>query len=428
MSRLRIFFYLLLLFPTLSWASAGYISPISVGHLVWLLMASILVIFMTVPGIALFYGGLSQKKHALSLVAQCFILGSIVSLLWVAIGYSLTFGSAAPFIGNLQELLLNHIPLFAHVEAGNRVVFVLFQMGFAMLTVAIITGGIVGRMRLGPLIIFIILWSIFAYYPIAHWFWGYGWIENLGVLDYAGGAVVHINAGIASLVAAIMLGKGETFSKQKLPAHNTMLVVLGTAILWVGWFGFNAGSSLHFSHAPTVSLITQIAACSGLLTWTTLAWLLNGKASVTDVCSGALAGLVAITPAAGYVGIGGAFGIGFLSCLACFFLIRMKYLLHYDDTLDAFGIHGISGITGSLLTALFYSPLLGGRASADYSIGHQFLMQLFGTVTAIVWSGLVSFLILRGIKCVSKLRVDPEKEQIGLDYAHFGETQETQGG
>jgi Amt family ammonium transporter len=408
--------------PLVTFAT-GRLTAVDVGHLDWMLVASVLVIFMTMPGLALFYSGLAERKNSLSLVMQCMILSALTSLLWIGIGFSLTFGGANLWIGDFSNSFLSQFVLFGAGDSAKKVVYVLFEMGFAIITVAIITGGVIGRMKLISLLLFAFLWQIIAYYPIAHSVWSNGWLQQLGVLDYAGGSVVHINAGVASLVAAIMVGRRQAFSKHELYAHNHMFVILGTAILWFGWFGFNAGNTMYFIHAPSVAIVTQMSACSAVLVWALLGWIVNGRTPISGICSGALVGLVAITPAAGYVGLPGAIAIGAASSAACFFLIRLKHHLGYDDTLDAFGIHGIGGIIGSLLTGVFFAKTLGGRGHVGFTLGNQLWVQFVGVVATIVWSGLVSFVVLYLLKQTVGLRVKPETERLGLDRVHLGEEQ-----
>jgi Amt family ammonium transporter len=416
---------LLCFLPNLSFASYDKLvyAPLEMtgnGHVAWELVASILVIFMTIPGIVLFYGGFVRRKNVLSMLSQCFIITALASLLWVIIGYSLAFTPAYPFVGGFKNIFLQQVPLFHNAASGELVVFIFFQMGFSIISSAIIIGSFAERIKFSAVLVFSILWQLFVYYPIAHWVWGGGWLDKLGVLDYAGGSVVHINAGVAGLVAALIVGKRIGFNRDnKLDHPNILLVGIGTAFLWVGWFGFNAGSAFEFMKAPTVALMTQIAACAALLTWMTLSWIFTGKPSVIGTMLGAVTGLVAITPASGYVGLFGAICIGIISSAICFFLIKLKYWFNYDDSLDAFGIHGIGGIVGSILTGIFFSKALGGIGHPGFSMGYQVVVQLIDVGAVIVWSGTISAILLFFINWAMGLRVPPEAEEAGLDVTEY---------
>ncbi|MFC7288484.1 ammonium transporter [Herminiimonas glaciei] len=401
-------------------------SKISAGDTAWLLASTALVLFMTIPGLALFYAGMVRKKNVLATMAHSFAVTCLVTVIWVVIGYSLAFTPGSPYIGGLDRVLLNGME-FAK-EAGKvsvseiaptipESVFIMFQMTFAIITPALITGAFAERMKFSALLMFITLWSIFVYAPVAHWVWEPGgWLATRGVLDFAGGTVVHINAGVSGLVAAIIIGPRLGFGKEPMPPHNLVLTVIGASMLWVGWFGFNAGSAVAADgRAGMAMLATQIATAVGALAWMLIEWLRRGKPSVLGLVSGAVSGLVAITPASGFVGVSGALVIGAAAGLACYWgATTLKSKLGYDDSLDVFGVHAIGGIVGALLTGIFAVESIGGAQS---SFGNQ----AFGVIVTVVFSAVMTAIILGIVSALVGLRVTPEAELEGLDLEQHGE-------
>ncbi|MNS34726.1 Ammonia channel precursor [compost metagenome] len=401
-------------------------SKISAGDTAWVLAATALVLFMTIPGLALFYAGMVRKKNVLATMAHSFAVTCLVTVIWVVIGYSLAFTPGSPYIGGLDRVLLDGMEF---VKASGKVsvseiaptipesVFIMFQMTFAIITPALITGAFAERMKFSALLIFITLWSIFVYAPVAHWVWEPGgWLASRGVLDFAGGTVVHINAGVSGLVAAIIIGPRLGFGKEPMPPHNLVLTVIGASMLWVGWFGFNAGSAVAADgRAGMAMLATQIATAVGALSWMLIEWLRRGKPSVLGLVSGAVSGLVAITPASGFVGVSGALVIGAAAGLACYWgATTLKSKLGYDDSLDVFGVHAVGGIVGALLTGIFAVESIGGAHS---SFGNQ----AFGVIVTVVFSAVMTALILGIVSALVGLRVTPEAEIEGLDLEQHGE-------
>ncbi|SDV48261.1 ammonium transporter [Chitinasiproducens palmae] len=402
-------------------------SKISGGDTAWMLVSVALVLFMTIPGLALFYGGMVRKKNVLSTLMQSFAITCAMTIVWMVIGYSLAFTPGNAFIGGFSRAFLSGVsfvkgdPTMLSVShlapAIPETVFLMFQMTFAIITPALITGAFAERMKFSAMLVFMVLWSIIVYAPIAHMVWEpTGWLASDGVLDFAGGTVVHINAGVAGLVCAIVLGKRIGYGREVMAPHNLVLTVAGTAMLWVGWFGFNAGSALAADgRAGMAMLTTQIATAAAALVWMFAEWLTRGKPSVLGIASGAVAGLVAITPAAGFVNVMGALIIGIVAGAVCFWSATwLKHKLGYDDSLDAFGVHGIGGIVGALLTGVFVVPAIGG-------VDGSFLTQLKGIVVTIVYTGVVSFILLKIIDVVIGLRVTEEGEREGLDIVLHGE-------
>ncbi|PKM07635.1 MAG: ammonia channel protein, partial [Gammaproteobacteria bacterium HGW-Gammaproteobacteria-5] len=400
-------------------AQAQTQSPDS-GDTAWLLVATAFVLMMILPGLALFYGGLVRSKNILSVLMQCFAITALVSLLWVFYGYSLAFDTTgmvagefglASVIGGLANLGLIGVSRDALTGTIPESLFVAFQLTFAAITPALIVGAFAERMRFGPLLAFVTLWFTFSYLPIAHMTWAGpgGLFWDWGVLDFAGGTVVHINAGVAGLVACLVVGARRGWPHQPMPPHNLGYTVIGASLLWVGWFGFNAGSALAANGSAAMALlVTQIATAAAALAWMAIEWRLHGKASVLGIATGAVAGLVAITPAAGSAGPLGAIVIGGASGVLCFLAAaRLKRRLGYDDSLDVFGVHGVGGIVGALLTGVFADAALGGVGLAEgVSIGKQVLSQAAAISVTIVWSALVAWLSLRLIALFSPLRVD----------------------
>ncbi len=405
-------------------------SAIDSGDTAWVMVSAVLVLFMTIPGLALFYGGMVRKKNLLSTMMHSFAATALVSILWVVCGYSLAFTPGNALIGGLDRLFLNGMGLDLHQKtvtvapnAGSipEMVFMLFQMTFAIISTAIITGAFAERMKFSAMMLFSGLWMLLVYVPSAHWVWGGGFMAANGVFDYAGGTVVHINAGIAALVAALMVGKRVGYGKEAMPPHNMALTLTGAAMLWVGWFGFNAGSAMAANASAGMAMaVTQISAAAGALSWLVCEKLAGHRPSALGLASGAVAGLVGITPAAGFVAPSGALAIGILTAIACYFsAVILKRKLGYDDSLDAFGIHGFGGLVGAILTGVFFSnPVFGGEAS----IGSQLLIQTKEALTTVAYSAVASFLILKVVSVIcGGLRVEKDVEREGLDLNIHGE-------
>jgi Amt family ammonium transporter len=403
-------------------------SKINSGDTAWMLTSTGLVLFMTIPGLALFYGGMVRKKNVLATVMQSFAITCIVTVLWTVIGYSLAFTPGNAFIGGFSRVMLagmNYIKgdkattlTVSHLATTiPESVYFVYQMTFAIITPALITGAFADRMKFSAMLVFMSLWSIIVYSPIAHMVWEpTGWLSSAGILDFAGGTVVHINAGIAGLVCALVLGKRVGYGREAMAPHNLVLTLIGAAMLWVGWFGFNAGSAVAADgRAGFAMMTTQIATACAALGWMFVEWIMKGKPSALGIASGAVAGLVAITPASGYVGVGGALAIGFIAGAVCFWSATwLKMKLGYDDSLDCFGVHGVGGIIGALLTGVFAVKDIGG---ADGSL----LLQAKGVLTTIVYSGVLSYVLLKLIDLVIGLRVAEEEEREGLDVVLHGE-------
>lgn len=412
---------------TLAFADAAPPAPkLDSGNTAWMLISTGLVLFMTLPGLALFYGGMVRKKNVLSVLMQSFSIAAVASVLWMVAGYSLTFTEGSPFLGSLSKIFLKGIS-FKAIWTGTTIpetVFLAFQMTFAIITPALITGAFAERMKFSTMFVFMILWVMVVYVPVAHWVWGPGgWLLDKGVLDYAGGTVVHINAGIAGLVCAIVLGKRIGFGRESMAPHNLVLTVVGASMLWVGWFGFNAGSALAADERAGMALLaTQIAAAAAALSWMLAEWIGKGKPSVLGIASGAVGGLVAITPAAGFVDPMGALIIGLLSGVVCFWgATTLKHKLGYDDSLDAFGVHGIGGIFGALMTGVFAVKEIGGTAGLIEGNAAQVGLQALGVVVTIVYCAIVTFALLKVLDMAMGLRVESDEERQGLDISIHGE-------
>ena len=393
------------------------------GTTAWMLTATVLGLMMTVPGIAMFYGGMVRRKNMLSISGQCFAICCLVSVLWILVGYSLAFSGDNDYIGDFGMLFLANMDLDSLRGAFPESLYVVFQLGFGVVAAALITGAVADRMKFSALLCFIALWSIVVYAPVVHWIWGGGFLKEEGVLDYAGGTIVHINAGVAGLVACLIVGKRTGYGAENMAPHNPLFSVIGVSLLWIGWFGFSAGSSLTAGgNAAYAMLVTQTSAAAGALTWMFYEWAVLKKPSVLGLVSGAVAGLVAITPAAGYVSpIGaGAIGVvaGFSCCWACAWL---KYSLGYDDALDVFGIHGIGGLLGAVLTGVFALEEIGNVAGAVDGNVWQIWVQFEGVLVVSGWSAACTFGILLLIKRFIGLRVSVEEEAEGLDYSQHGE-------
>lgn len=392
------------------------------GDTAWVLISTALVLLMTIPGLALFYGGMVRKKNVLSTMAHSFVAAAIVSVAWVVIGYSLAFGSGNAFVGGLDKIMLNGISTDILSGTIPEILFVIFQMTFAIITVAIISGSIAERMKFSAFVAFISIWVVVIYAPIAHWVWGGGWLMEDGALDFAGGTVVHINSGVAGLVAAYMLGKRIGLGKESMAPHNLTLTVIGASLVWVGWFGFNGGSALGANGSAAYALVTtQVAAATAALAWLIAEKVVRGKASVLGGASGAIAGLVIITPAAGFVTVGGALIMGLVGGIVCFWATTwLKRMLKADDSLDAFGLHAVGGIVGALLTAVFASEFIMGE-DAPSNVLHQLWIQTEGVLATIAYSAIGTFILLKLIDVVIGIRVESEDERMGLDLSQHGE-------
>ncbi|MGE4404789.1 ammonium transporter [Pseudomonas sp.] len=403
------------------------------GDTAWMLTATALVLFMTVPGLALFYGGMVRSKNILSVMMQCFAVTGLMSILWMVYGYSLAFDTTGmeagvtnfnSFVGGLERAFLSGLSPDSLIGAFPESVFITFQMTFAIITPALIVGAFAERMKFSAMLVFLGVWFTLVYAPIAHMVWSGdgGLMWDWGVLDFAGGTVVHINAGIAGLVACLVLGKRKGYPTTPMAPHNLGLTLIGAGMLWVGWFGFNAGSAVAANGtAGMAMLVTQIATAAAALSWMFAEWIAHGKPSALGIASGVVAGLVAITPAAGTVGPMGALVIGLVSGVVCFLCATsLKRKLGYDDSLDAFGVHGIGGIVGALLTGVFAAPVLGGFGEVE-SIALQLWIQFKGVLFTVIYTAVVTFVILKAIDLVMGLRVTEEQETVGLDLSLHNE-------
>jgi len=401
--------------------SAGA-DELNAGDTAWMLTATALVLFMTIPGLSLFYAGMVRSKNILSVLMQCFAITSLATIFWVVIGYSSAFGGEGPFWGRLDKAFLSGVTVDSLSGTIPETVFMTFQMTFAIITPALMVGAFAERMKFSAMLWFMGIWLTVVYAPICHWVWGDGgWLGALGILDFAGGTVVHINAGIAGLVTALLLGKREGFTKIPMLPNNLGYTIVGAAMLWGGWFGFNAGSELAADGTAGMAMaVTQIATASAALGWMFSEWVAHGKPSVLGIASGAVAGLVAITPASGAVGPMGAIVIGIVAGIGCYLAAtKLKNALGYDDSLDVFGVHAVGGIIGALLTGVFAAGALGGVGFGDgiSSIGGQVWVQTIGIIATVVYTGAVSFVILKCLDRIMGLRVSAEEESEGLDLA-----------
>lgn len=406
------------------------------GHTAWMIVATLLVFMMTIPGIALFYGGLVRQKNMLSLVMQSLAIAGVVSILWVAFGYSLAFGTGyegSGFfkygIGGFDKVMLNGIGLDTLTATGiPEMLFVMFQCMFALITPALILGAFAERVRFAGFLCFTVLWSILVYMPMAHWVWGGGFLMEMGAVDFAGGTVVHVNAGVAALVMALMVGRRKDYKAGRpITPHNIPFVFLGTALLWLGWFGFNAGSGLAADGlAANAFLVTHIATCMAAVTWAAIDWVVNKKCTTVGACTGAVAGLVAITPAAGSVDLVGALFIGLITSAVCFWMVAVvKPKFGYDDALDAFGVHGVGGIIGSVLTGVFATQFVtgeGGVQGALYGDWNQLWIQIAATGISMVFSAVMTFVLFKVVDKLVGIRVDERVEEEGLDIYEHGES------
>ncbi|HET7827080.1 MAG TPA: ammonium transporter [Anaeromyxobacter sp.] len=398
---------------------------IDTGNTAWMLTATGLVLFMTLPGLALFYGGLVRTKNVLSVLMQCFAIASIVTVLWIAVGYSLAFTAGAPstnaFVGGLGKAFLAGVGRGALQGSIPETVFAMYQLTFAITTPALIIGAFAERVGFAAVLVVSVVWSLVVYVPVVHWIWGGGWLQQLGVLDFAGGIVVHVSAGIAGLVAALYVGKRKGYPHTPMPPHSLTLSVVGAGMLWVGWFGFNAGSALAANGTAGMALTaTQASAATAATVWMVIEWARHGRPSVLGVITGAVAGLATVTPASGYVGVAGAMAIGAVAAIVCFFsATSIKRHLGYDDSLDAFGVHGVGGLVGSVLTGVFASAALGG--SESIVVARQVGVQALACAVAALWSGAVTWGAFLLADALCGARVDDEQETIGLDLANHEE-------
>ena len=396
----------------------------------WILTSTALVLFMTIPGLSLFYGGLVRSKNVLSVLMQCFAITCLASIIWFAFGYSLAFGdggSMNAWIGNLDNILMGNIKEDTMAGDIPESVFALFQMTFAVITPALIVGAFAERMRFSAMLLFSALWLIAVYSPVTHWVWGGGWLGEMGLLDFAGGTVVHITAGVAALVAALVMGNRKGFPQQAMPPHNLTMTVTGAGMLWVGWFGFNGGSALAANgDAGMAMLVTHISAAAGSLAWMTMEWVKYGKPSVLGIVTGMVAGLGTITPASGFVGPGGALLIGLSAGVICYYATQaIKQRWKIDDSLDVFPVHGVGGILGTLLAGIFASDALGVFSGQGYNEGmnmaSQVQVQIVGIVATFAYTAIVTFVLLKLVDAMLGLRIDEEDETMGLDLAEHDE-------
>lgn len=407
------------------------------GNTAWMIMATVLVLLMSIPGIALFYGGLVRQKNMLSVIMQTLFIVGVVSILWVAFGYSWAFGTGFSESGNplwavmggFDKAFMAGVDTSATMASGiPELVFAMFQCMFALITPALILGAFAERIRFSGYAVFIVLWVILAYFPMAHWVWGGGFLQQMGAIDFAGGTVVHINAGISALVMALMIGPRDDYRRgHAILPHNITFVFMGTSFLWIGWFGFNAGSGLAADGlAANALLVTHVAAAVAAVTWMAADCAVNHKPTTVGACTGAVAGLVAITPAAGSVSLGGAIAIGVITPLVCFMMVAVvKPYFKYDDALDAFGVHGIGGIVGSLLTGVFATRAVTGEAGAEgalYGDWHQLWVQVVATLVSIVFSAVVTYVLYKIVDSLVGIRADKRMEEEGLDIYEHGES------
>ena len=396
------------------------------GNTAWMLSATALVLFMTIPGLSLFYAGLVRAKNVLSVLMQCFAITGLMSLLWFVAGYSIAFGSAdaqaGPWLGDMGNVFLANVSIDSVRNGIPETLFVMFQMTFAVITPALIVGGFAERMKFSAMLLFSAAWMLLVYAPVCHWVWGGGWLGSMGLQDFAGGTVVHVTAGVAALVAAVMMGPRRGFRQTAMPPHNLTMTVTGAGMLWVGWFGFNAGSALAADNSATMAmLVTHLSAAAGSLAWMTMEWIRHGKPSVLGIVTGMVAGLGTITPASGSVGPAAAVVIGLTAGVICYFAtITLKNRLNIDDSLDVFPVHGVGGALGTILAGIFCAPALGlfsgnGFSDGVSSIAGQLYVQTFGVVVTFVFALVASWVLLKVVDSLIGLRVDDEEETEGLD-------------
>ena len=406
----------------------AFAAELDAGDTGWLLTATALVLFMTLPGLSLFYAGLVSARNVVATLMQCFAIACLATVLWVAFGYSLAFsdgGGANPWIGGFAQLFLSEVGRDSLSGTIPESVFVMFQLTFAIITPALVIGGFAERMRFPAVLWFTALWLILVYFPVAHWVWGGGWLADLGVLDFAGGLVVHLTAGVGALTAAVVLGARDGFPARLLPPHNLTMSVTGAGMLWVGWFGFNAGSAVAANgDAGMAMLVTHISAAVASLTWMVVEWLRYGKPKVLGIITGMVAGLGSITPASGFVGPLGAIVIGLLAGLLCFFFTNyLKQRLKVDDSLDVFAVHGIGGALGTILCGVFVAEAYGGAGlPMGVSMGDQLLAQLIGVGAVLAWTAALTFVILKAVNALTPLRANADEELAGLDRSQHQES------
>jgi Amt family ammonium transporter len=402
---------------------AAAADTLDTGDTAWILVSTALVLFMTIPGLALFYGGLVRSKNVLSVLMQCLALAALLTVIWLVCGYSLSFADGNPFVGGLSKVFARGID--ENVLSGTipEILFFAFQMTFAIITPALIVGAFAERMKFNAMLTFSGLWLILVYAPVCHWVWGGGFLGEMGVFDFAGGVVVHITAGVAALVACIVIGARSGYPTTPMFPHNMTMTVTGTAMLWVGWFGFNGGSALAANgNAAMAITVTHISASVAALTWMAIEWAQHGKPSALGLATGAIAGLAAVTPASGFIGPLGGFTIGLVSGAVCYLAsTALKRSLGYDDSLDVFGVHGVGGTVGTILVAFFAATALGGN-QADLSMSRQFGVQLGAIVVTVAYTAVVSFVILKVVDALMGLRVSADEEQQGLDVVLHDES------
>ena len=412
--------------PALAQSAAQPASKIDAADTVWMIVATALVLMMSIPGLALFYSGMVRKKNVLATMAQTFAATALCSVLWMAIGYSLTFTGAGPILGTLNRVLMRGVGLDTISPLAPTIpeaLFFIYQMTFAVITVALVAGSVADRMRFSAFLWFSTLWLLIVYVPIAHWVWGGGFLERAGMLDFAGGTVVHLNAGVAGLVGAYLLGARRGYGVDNFAPYDLSLAVIGTGLLWVGWFGFNGGSALGAnSRAVFAITATHLAASMGALTWMALEWWVRGKPSVLGMISGAVAGLGTITPASGFVLPWHGLIIGLAAGVVCFYACTwLKLACGYDDSLDVFGVHGVGGATGTLLVGVFATRSIGHVSGLLEGRPVQVLIQLYGIIVTFAWSAIASFLLFKAVSAFIDLRVDRQSEMEGLDVTQHGE-------
>ena len=413
-------------FATLATPAFAETSTINSADTAWMIVATALVLMMTIPGLALFYAGMVRKKNVLATMAQSLACVALVSILWVAYGYSLAFVGDGPWLGTLDRWFLAGMSMESVNPAAKNIpesLYMLYQMTFAIITVALVAGAVADRMRFSAFLLFSMGWFTFVYVPLAHWVWGGGFLATMGVLDFAGGLVVHLSAGVGGLVAAKVMGKRHGYGTENLAPYDLSLAIIGTGMLWVGWFGFNGGSALTASSRAVMAIIaTHLAACAGAATWAALEWSTRRKPSVLGMISGAVAGLGTITPASGFVAPWHGIVIGIVAGAVCYWACTsLKQRLGYDDSLDVFGVHGIGGLTGTLLGGVFAVAAIGGTAGLLEDNPQQVLIQFYGVVTTLLWSGAVTFVLLKLVGVFAPLRVSLQQELEGLDISQHGE-------
>ncbi|MFT5575587.1 MAG: Amt family ammonium transporter [Bermanella sp.] len=417
----------LLALMTISASGLSAAGELNGANTAWILTSTALVLFMTLPGLALFYGGLVRSKNVLSVLMQCFTIACLSSILWFVAGYSIAFGEGNAFAGGLGKAFLAGVSEDSLSGDIPETLFVMFQMTFAIITPALIVGAFAERMRFSAVVLFSGLWLLAVYAPVTHWVWGGGWLGQMGMLDFAGGTVVHITAGVAALVTAKVLGNRTGFSKTAMPPHNLTMTMTGAGMLWVGWFGFNAGSALAANgDAAMAMLVTHLSAAAGAFTWLTIEWIRFGKPSALGAVTGMVAGLGTITPASGYVGPAGALVIGITAGIVCFYAtMTIKQVLKIDDSLDVFPVHGVGGILGTLMAGIFASDQLGVFSGQGYAegvtMGSQVGVQVLGIVATFAYTATVTFVLLKVVQLVTGLRVSPEEENQGLDIVGHNE-------